>query len=269
MTEEKNGLNLVQKVAKIQSGIGKIKKEGHNTVQNYDFVTEAQVKEIIRQPLAELGVIMNPKFETIKEWSEPTKKGGTMHYASVLGKFELSDGFTTITGSMPGTGMDTGDKAVYKAETGAQKNYLMQLFMISTGDDPEQDMPAFQGNSRQINSNRPRNNNYRGSNNNNYNNSNNYRQSNNNQQRNRNNGPANNVGHGKITNGMFDTIKSKMDDADYAWQSNKGDTYIVLKKKYGFNSLNDIDNQMAQNVLLYLNDYIKSAKAMKNSRGNS
>lgn len=257
MTEEKNGLNLVQKVAKIQSGIGKIKKEGHNTVQNYDFVTEAQVKEIIRQPLAELGVIMNPKFETIKEWSEPTKKGGTMHYASVLGKFELSDGFTTITGSMPGTGMDTGDKAVYKAETGAQKNYLMQLFMISTGDDPEQD--RIQQNSNQSS------NNYRSSNNSNYNGANNYQQSRNNRQGNYNN-QNNAFGNGQITNGMFDTLKNKMDDADYAWQSQKGDTYTVVQKKFGFTNINSIDNKTAQKILLYLNQYIKSAKDMKVSK---
>jgi len=44
-----------------------------------------------------------------------------------------------LVGSMPGIGMDTGDKAIYKAETGAQKNFLMQLFLMSTGDDPEHD----------------------------------------------------------------------------------------------------------------------------------
>lgn len=38
---------------------------------------------------------------------------------------------------MIGEGMDTGDKAIYKAITGAQKYVLMKTFLIPTGDDPE------------------------------------------------------------------------------------------------------------------------------------
>ena len=54
--------------------------------------------------------------------------------------FDTDTGFyeeTTITGE----GMDKGDKAGYKAYTGALKYYLANTFMVATGDDPEKDSP--------------------------------------------------------------------------------------------------------------------------------
>ena len=44
---------------------------------------------------------------------------------------------TVITGE----GIDKGDKAGYKAYTGALKYYLADTFMVATGDDPETDSP--------------------------------------------------------------------------------------------------------------------------------
>src|SRR5699024_6730814 len=46
-------------------------------------------------------------------------------------------------------GQDAGDKAVYKAITGATKYALMKVFMIPTGDDPEQDYEADERNNTQ------------------------------------------------------------------------------------------------------------------------
>ena len=44
---------------------------------------------------------------------------------------------TVITGE----GIDKGDKAGYKAYTGAVKYYLANTFLVATGDDPEKDSP--------------------------------------------------------------------------------------------------------------------------------
>jgi hypothetical protein len=55
--------------------------------------------------------------------------------------FDTETGFyetTTITGE----GIDKGDKAGYKAYTGALKYYLANTFMVATGDDPEKESPA-------------------------------------------------------------------------------------------------------------------------------
>ena len=227
MTESKaTELNLVQKIAKVQADIGEVKKEGHNKIQNYDFVTEAQIKKLVRQPLAELGVIINPKFETTNEWNETTKKGAIMHYASVLGTFELKDGTTTITGTMPGTGMDTGDKAVYKAETGTQKNYLMQLFMISTGDDPEQDRVQQPNNGRY--SNYP-------SSNGNYSNQ------------------RGNYNRQVVNKAMINQIVQLINANAETLRVDPQEVYDTVKGRYKFNTLNDISNDVANEILIYLN----------------
>src|SRR6202045_3796544 len=42
-----------------------------------------------------------------------------------------------ITAKVAGQGLDSGDKAPYKAMTGALKYALLQSFLIATGDDPE------------------------------------------------------------------------------------------------------------------------------------
>ena len=55
--------------------------------------------------------------------------------------FDIDTGFgedTVITGE----GIDKGDKAGYKAYTGALKYYLANTFMVATGDDPEEESPS-------------------------------------------------------------------------------------------------------------------------------
>jgi hypothetical protein len=42
-----------------------------------------------------------------------------------------------LTVRVPGEGADPGDKAPYKAMTGALKYALLQSFLLATGDDPE------------------------------------------------------------------------------------------------------------------------------------
>jgi len=280
MADEKNGLNLVQKIAQVQAGLPpEIKKEGHNKFQNYDYVTEAQVKKLIRQPLAQAGVIINPKYETTNEWTEPGKSGGVNHFASVLGKFELTDGFTSLTGTMPGTGIDSGEKAVYKAETGAQKNYLMQLFMISTGDDPERDMAQQrQQQSNNSRSNGYQNNNYRSNNRysgNNYNYQNNQKsnsnyQNNNNRSNNnyrpRNNNQNNvNINDQVMNDEMFTQVKNKIRNTADVWQMNTDDVSLTLKNKFKYRELNKVTNGVAKQMLAFLNDAIRGAKVPKNN----
>lgn len=250
MTDENKELNLIQKIASVQAGFGEVAKEGHNRIQNYDYVTEAQVKKLIRQPLAKLGVIINPQFEIKNEWNETTKKGGIMHYASVLGIFELTDGNSTIKGQMPGTGMDTGDKAIYKAETGAQKNYLMQLFMLSTGDDPEQEE------SKQYQGNNYKSNNYSNNRNTNY-------QSRNNQQYVNNRQPSK-LSDQVINQKKFDQILLMINQVANLWGMDKQSVYDQIKKEYPFKTLNNIPNRIADQIIIYLSNALKSTKVQSN-----
>lgn len=130
---------LVQELAKIQKELDKIEKDGKNNRQGFDYVSESQVKSKLQNKLADHGIMIIPHYEILNSWTNQTNNGKTMNYVSVMGSFKLTNGSDEFVGSMPGIGMDSGDKAIYKAETGAQKNFLMQLFLMSTGDDPEND----------------------------------------------------------------------------------------------------------------------------------
>ena len=58
-------------------------------------------------------------------------------------EFTLTDIDTGFyeTSIVTGEGIDKGDKAGYKADTGALKYYLANTFMVATGDDPEKESP--------------------------------------------------------------------------------------------------------------------------------
>ena len=60
--------------------------------------------------------------------------------------YEFIDGDSDEILSVPsyGEGRDGGDKAPYKALTGALKYALIQTFLIATGDDPEEERPEDQ-----------------------------------------------------------------------------------------------------------------------------
>ncbi|GEO63012.1 ERF family protein [Companilactobacillus nantensis] len=244
-------LNLVQKIAQVQAGLPpEIKKEGYNAKQGFHYVTEAQVKKLVRNPLAVLGVIIVPKYEVTNEWTETTKKGGQMHYASVQGTFELRDGNESIIGSMLGTGMDMSDKAIYKAETGAQKNYLMQLFMISTGDDPERDdTPNGQSKNQYSNNNNYRNTGYRSSN---------QRQPSNRNQYNGNN--QRKQAETQINNKMFDQVRDKIREAAGIYRLTSDDISVTLKNKFHYTDLNQITNVLAAQILTYLSKAIRDER---------
>ena len=64
-----------------------------------------------------------------------------MTVATLVVEFTFIDAETGETESFTvvGEGQDSGDKAVYKALTGATKYALMKTFLIPTGDDPERD----------------------------------------------------------------------------------------------------------------------------------
>ena len=118
-----------------------IKKNGFNKFNNYSYATESDVAEKVREVLADQQVIMLPDVVEHSTREHVNRKGNTEYIATVKVKFTFIDGETgeELSIHSAGEGQDAGDKAVYKAITGAQKYALMKAFMIPTGDDPEGD----------------------------------------------------------------------------------------------------------------------------------
>ena len=130
---------LVKKLAKIMGKIGVVPKTGFNNFHKYNYTTEADVQAITSNRMAEENLIMIV-IEVENETRQVTTKNGKTEfiYRGTF-DFQIHDGDSgeVLTMRVSGEGQDTGDKAAYKALTGAHKYALMKLFQISTGDDPE------------------------------------------------------------------------------------------------------------------------------------
>jgi len=132
-------LNLRQKLAVVRRRIAYVQKRGHNELLNYSYVTAADITGAVGDILAELGVVVVPRLESITY--EPARTGGmgTERAASVVMTYSFVDvdSGEELTVKVAGEGIDPGDKAPYKAMTGALKYALLQCFLLATGDDPE------------------------------------------------------------------------------------------------------------------------------------
>ncbi|MDF7683380.1 ERF family protein [Lactobacillus sp. ESL0679] len=136
--QPKDYVPLAVKIAKANKDIGVIAKDGNNNFQRYSFQTEAAIKAAVQRVTSENGFSIIPKFEIVEREQQPTKNRGVNNFVYVLGTFTITDGVETLVGAMPGAGADTGEKAVQKACTSAQKYFYKQLFNITDRDeDPD------------------------------------------------------------------------------------------------------------------------------------
>lgn len=141
---------LQQKKTKLRKALaekGVMKKGGTNQFDNYTYFSEAQYKELFTELFSAHGLEL--KFtELAYDTFEGSEKQANGRMPKLM--FSLIDtetGFyeeTVITGE----GIDKGDKAGYKAYTGALKYFLADTFMVATGDDPEKESPDTKMNTR-------------------------------------------------------------------------------------------------------------------------
>lgn len=134
----KDYIPLAKKIAKANKDIGAIAKDGNNDFQRYSFQSEAAIKAAVQRVISDNKFAIVPSFEIVDREQQTTQKGGINNFVYVLGTFTITDGIETLIGSMPGAGSDTGEKAVQKACTSAQKYFYKQLFNITDKDeDPD------------------------------------------------------------------------------------------------------------------------------------
>ena len=131
-------LNLRQKLAEVRRRIGYVQKRGHNERFNYTYVTAADIAGSVGDILAELGVVVIPKLEEIS-YESAVGRGEATRMARVIMAYTFADvdSGEEVIAKVAGQGLDAGDKAPYKAMTGALKYALLQSFLLATGDDPE------------------------------------------------------------------------------------------------------------------------------------
>lgn len=128
---------------------GVLKREGENTFDRYKYFSEAQYKVLFTELFAFLGLELaftELSYDTFAG-SEKQSNGRMPHIRFTL--TDVETGFFEET-EITGEGMDKGDKAGYKAYTGALKYYLADTFLVATGDDPEKDSPVEEANTKTV-----------------------------------------------------------------------------------------------------------------------
>lgn len=142
---------LVEKLAKLQSDIKGIKKDGIVTGgASYSFIKDEDVQREIAQEMAKEGIVLNISFipDTIKtkEKTMTTKSGASkikyefeaiMHYQFMY-KDEIVQGFFPVAGSQ----FDDVEKSMGTALTYSKRFFLIKYFHIG---DPVHDEDAKSG----------------------------------------------------------------------------------------------------------------------------
>lgn len=148
--EFNNATEYLKLNAKLQQKKNAIRKElatkgilergGYNTFDKYKYFSEAQYKLLFTELFSKHGVELKVDEEAVTGWAGTDKMpfGRTVKL-----KFTLIDTETGFfeSSTISGEGSDKGDKAIYKAHTGALKYFLANTFMVATGDDAEADEP--------------------------------------------------------------------------------------------------------------------------------
>lgn len=139
MEEEKNKISFLKKKLNIRKKLaenGTLIKEGVNNLDGYTYFSEAQYKKLFSEYFAAEGLDLNANTLSITETKGP---GHAAFGRRVEVAFTLTDTDTGYSETMTcfGEAFDRGDKAIYKAYTGAIKYYLANNWMVVTGDDPE------------------------------------------------------------------------------------------------------------------------------------
>lgn len=133
--------NIAAKLVKVMQECAYVPKNGTNDFHNYSYATSADVLDKINSSLTKQNICSVAVPEVVSIIAVTTAKGNSEHLATVKMDITLIDADSgeqlTITGI--GSGQDSGDKAVMKAQTAAIKYAYLLSMAISTGDDPEAD----------------------------------------------------------------------------------------------------------------------------------
>jgi hypothetical protein len=130
-------------IADIMAEVGSIKKErSTNNGPSYKFRGIDDVYLAVHDLFVKHGVFSVPSVESERSEERITKSGVTLIYRVLKIRYEFfaRDG-SSISATVIGEGMDSGDKASNKAMSVAHKYAILQLLAIPTEDtvDPEVD----------------------------------------------------------------------------------------------------------------------------------
>lgn len=141
-------VRLCTKLYYIMSELSFIAKDKTNNFHNYKYASEEAIKKAVHEQLVKHKVLFRMGIEEVYRHdvidgvfnkSLGAKEEKKTFITNLRVRYYFTDVETGhyITDTFVGSGEDKGDKAIYKAITGAIKYVLTTVFLIPTGDDPE------------------------------------------------------------------------------------------------------------------------------------
>jgi len=132
---------LAKKLVNVMKEVAYVEKKGSNDYHHYSYTTSADVLLKINTALTKYSICSITLPEVVSVVDVMTVKGNVEHLATVKMDIMLVDAESgeTVTITGLGSGQDSGDKAIMKAQTAAIKYAYLLSMAISTGDDPEAD----------------------------------------------------------------------------------------------------------------------------------
>ena len=131
-------MNLAQHLAEVMAEVRYVQKDAENEFHHYKYASAEAVLKKVNGALSHRGIAASSKVELIRHDFIDSQKG-TKILATVKLAIDFTDGTDSIHAEGLGAGIDSGDKAVMKANTAAIKYLCQNAFFISWGDDPKAD----------------------------------------------------------------------------------------------------------------------------------
>ena len=132
---------VTKKFVEVMRECSHVAKNGTNEFHKYKYVTAADVLEKVNASLTKHGLasIVTPNLLSLQQVT--TAKGNVEQLATVEVVITLIDSESgeTLTLKGLGSGQDSSDKSVAKAQTMAIKYAYLNSLAIATNDDPEAD----------------------------------------------------------------------------------------------------------------------------------
>ena len=133
--------SIIKAIHEIMQKVGYVQKKDVNKFHQYKYAGESALLEVLRPAMIEAGLILIPSGKTLVPIDEYGNTHITMEYtlAHTDGSVWPEKLCAFGAGGDKNSKGGVGDKGTYKAITGAGKYMLFKLFLIETGDDPEND----------------------------------------------------------------------------------------------------------------------------------
>ena len=140
-SNKKDRIALYEKLYAIMQDIPRIGKDRRNINAKYNYASEKAIKEVLHNALIKWRVLFKFEVLGVEMLDMQPGRSGDVRVTQIKTQYTFIDIDTgeTEAGVFIGSGNGRDDKGIYAAITGSIKYILTSMFLIPTGDDPEDD----------------------------------------------------------------------------------------------------------------------------------